>query len=104
MEGYKEIYELVDLEYICNTHKKIHLYSDTKKEKMEIYLDTIYMNYHDLVFFCLRHCLSNDTHHLQRENRNMVVNYHKYHVLDLELFRYFISEKNEYFEMFEIDK
>lgn len=104
MEGYKEIKELVEFENICNSNKKIHLYTDTKKIKMEIYIDTIYMNYHDLVFFCLRHSLQNDTHLLQRESKNMVVNYHKYHVLDLDIFRYFVSEKDDYFELFEIEK
>ncbi len=104
MNEYKEMNNLLDFEYISNLSKKIHLYLEKDMKKYDIYLDTCYMNYHDLVFFCLRHKLQNDTHHLGREGRNMNIDYHKYHVLDLDINRYFIKEKEDYFELFEMDR
>ncbi len=104
MNEYKEIKNIEDFESICNSSKKIHLYLDKDKDnkKCEIYLDTCYMNYHDLIFFCLRYRLHNDTHHLERESRNINVDYHKYHVLDLDYNRYYIKENEDYIEMREI--
>ena len=104
MNEYKEMNNLIDFEYLCNSSKKIHFYSNFSKEKYDIYLETCYMNYHDLVFFCLRHKLQNDTLHLKRENRNIIIDYHKYHVLDLDINRYFIKENEDYFELFEMDR
>ncbi len=104
MNEYIEMKNIEDFEYICNLSKKIHLYLEKENEKYEIYLDTCYMNYHDLVFFCLRHKLQNDTHHLQREGRNMNIDYHKYHVLDIDNYRYFIKKKEDYIELFEMKR
>ncbi len=104
MNEYKEIKNIEDFEYICNLSKKIHLYLDKDNKKCDIYLDTCYMNYHDLVFFCLRYKLYNDTHHLERESRNMIIDYYKYHVLDLDYYRYYIKENEDYFELFEMDR
>ncbi len=103
MNEYKEIINIEDLENVCDSIKKIYLYKNMTKEKYDIYLDTCYMNYHDLVFFCLRYKLEYNTHYLERESRNMKIDYHKYHVLDLDLYQYFINEKEDYFELFELE-